>query len=161
MPSKIKVEPIGDSLDEKALSRLEKICDKNGNEITPETVLADAEKPSSPLHQYFTWDNTEAAQRFRLIEAGRLISRIRVKIIREERQIVAAKYTRLENSDAKGKVRYVPTVDMLSDDDLYQKRLSDCKTHLASLRKEYSDLLELRQLWGAIDNTLGSVAAQA
>lgn len=41
----------------------------NGGKLTPEIVLNFAKRKSSPLHGYFTWDDTEAAQKCRTVEA--------------------------------------------------------------------------------------------
>lgn len=47
--------------------------------LTCEAVVREARAKSSPLHDYFTWDNSRAAERYRLIEAGRLIATVRIE----------------------------------------------------------------------------------
>jgi hypothetical protein len=42
-------------------------------EITPEDVLADAKHANSPLHSFFEWDDTAAAEQHRLQQARGLI----------------------------------------------------------------------------------------
>jgi len=42
-------------------------------ELRPEAVLEDARNPNSPLHDYFTWDDKEAADQLRLLQARALI----------------------------------------------------------------------------------------
>jgi hypothetical protein len=37
--------------------------------ISPHDVLREAENLSSPLHDYFEWDDDEAAHKFRLLQA--------------------------------------------------------------------------------------------
>src|ERR1700691_4809541 len=51
---------------------------KNNGVLTAEDVLAQAEDPTSALHAYFTWDEEEAAHKWRLIEARQLITSIRI-----------------------------------------------------------------------------------
>src|SRR3990167_2956704 len=41
--------------------------------LIPEAVVKRAENPKSPLHEYFEWNDTAAAQAYRIIQAGELI----------------------------------------------------------------------------------------
>lgn len=41
--------------------------------LTPTIVVEEASDPDHPLHTKFTWDNDEAARRWRLSEAGSLL----------------------------------------------------------------------------------------
>lgn len=41
--------------------------------LTPEIVVEEARDPAHPLHHRFTWDDTEAARKYRLHEAGQLL----------------------------------------------------------------------------------------
>jgi hypothetical protein len=51
---------------------LEAIVAEHGA-ITPEYVLARASDEASPLHALFEWDDSEAAQKFRLVQAAMYI----------------------------------------------------------------------------------------
>ena len=42
-------------------------------QITPQLVLDEAQSPTSPLHMYFEWDDTEAARKYRLIQAMNML----------------------------------------------------------------------------------------
>ena len=53
----------------KHLSKLHK---ENGM-LTADLVVKDAKPLSSPLHDHFEWDNTEAAKEYRLYQARKLI----------------------------------------------------------------------------------------
>ena len=46
-------------------------------EITPEAVVATAKSPKSPLHKFFEWDDSLAAQKYRLHQARNLILSIK------------------------------------------------------------------------------------
>lgn len=52
---------------------LEMLRKKAKGELTPEAVLSDAKHNNSPLHSYFEWDDTEAAEQYRLQQARGLI----------------------------------------------------------------------------------------
>ena len=48
--------------------------------ISPQAVLIEAKDPDSPLHSHFTWDDGEAAERYRLAEAASLIRKFRITV---------------------------------------------------------------------------------
>jgi len=56
--------------------------------LNPEDVVEAARNPNSSLHTYFTWDDTEAAESYRLQEARALIRRVKVNVIRTDDAIV-------------------------------------------------------------------------
>lgn len=64
---------------EVAEKELSAIHEKFGS-LTTHNVLQCARSPESPLHDYFVWDDTEAAEKYRLMQAGQLIRSIRVRI---------------------------------------------------------------------------------
>ena len=53
---------------------LERIESEHGV-IVPEAVVAAARDPGSPLHEHFTWDDSKAAESWRIVEARKLIAR--------------------------------------------------------------------------------------
>jgi hypothetical protein len=54
-----------------------------GSGMAP-VVVEDAKDPSSPLHRYFEWDDTAAAQAYRIEQAEALIRRVRVWVLPSE-----------------------------------------------------------------------------
>lgn len=58
---------------------LQALYDERG-ELTPELVLAEASDPEHELHERFVWDDTEAAHRYRLTQAGHLIRSVKVTV---------------------------------------------------------------------------------
>ncbi len=55
-----------------------------GGMLRPEDVVAHARDPKSPLHRYFTWDNREAAEQWRIEEARKLIRSVTLTIEAKE-----------------------------------------------------------------------------
>ena len=55
------------------LDELERIAKANGGVLRAEDVVESARNERSPLHASFTWDNDEAAERWRLHQARNLI----------------------------------------------------------------------------------------
>ena len=63
------------------LANLQEIYDTHGA-LTPDLVVAEASDPEHPLHHRFEWDNTQAAERWRLHQASALIRSVNVVIER-------------------------------------------------------------------------------
>lgn len=68
------------------LARIERA---NNRLLTPDAVVSAARSENSALHDHFTWDDSEAAHKWRLNEARDLISRYRViETIETEEKVV-------------------------------------------------------------------------
>lgn len=65
--------------------------------LTAETVLDDARDPQSPLHAHFEWDDSKAAEAFRLDQARKLIRSVRLVITNNETQVRTVAYVRDPN----------------------------------------------------------------
>lgn len=76
----------GASMDiKKVVSELNDIQKRDG-EITPEAIVKEARKTHSELHNYFEWNNTKAADKYRLQQAADLIQRIEVRVLKDGSQ---------------------------------------------------------------------------
>lgn len=140
-----------DTLSEEVKVRLEKIRRKHGGILRPEDVVADAEKPSSPLHGHFTWSDEVAAAAYRLIEAGRLIARVRITIEeREEKTITVAKYQSIGGTDSKGRKEYGDVEEILADPQRRKALLLQALRELEAFQRRYSELEELAGVFAAI-----------
>ena len=62
---------------EVAADELQRINDVYGK-LTAEIVVNESQKPNSPLHGYFEWDNDKAANQWRIQQARVLINNIEV-----------------------------------------------------------------------------------
>ena len=58
---------------------LEDIMNEAGM-LVPTTVLDYARDPASPLHKYFEWDDTEAAEQYRIDQARQLIRSVNITV---------------------------------------------------------------------------------
>lgn len=64
---------------EQLKDEIETIRDSDGH-LRTEKIVTVAADPDHPLHNYFTWDDDEAAHRFRLHEAAALLRRLNVPV---------------------------------------------------------------------------------
>ena len=124
---------------------LQSLCERDGF-LTPPQVVAAASDPASPLHGYFEWDDSEAARRYRLVQAGGLIRACKVTVTTttpEEVRRVRA-FTSVPRDD--GPV-YLPTDTALREDRdvVLQQALRD----LNALRIKYRGLIDFAEVISA------------
>lgn len=62
--------------------------------LSPAAVVETARDPSSPLHHCFDWDNTSAAESWRIEQARRLIRSVRVVVTHEDVEVRVPRYVR-------------------------------------------------------------------
>ncbi len=152
----------------RGLARQEKtqvICDElhliakaSNNHLTPEIVLKNAEKTDSPLHDYFEWDDTEAAAKYRYIQAAMLIRSVKVSVEthpQDQPKIIRAFVSvasKPELTDSTESVNsYVPLQVALESDDYRNQMLENAFRELRSFQRKYAVLKELAGLMGEIE----------
>ncbi len=56
---------------------------KTHGAVTPVVIVDAARDPKSPLHRFFDWDDSSAAEKYRRSQAGELIRRVQVYITKD------------------------------------------------------------------------------
>ena len=118
--------------------------------IKPDRVVEAARPKDSPIHDQFEWNNSAAAEKYRLIQASELI-RVSVEIIDcgEDRDPVMVRaFTSLttERGESGG---YRATVQVLSNKQMREQMLEDAITELQAFEKRYAILKELAEVFAA------------
>ena len=128
---------------------LEAIAAKNNGLLPAKAVVEWARKnPRSELHKRFTWDDTEAAEKFRLWEARSIIARVTIEP-RENVEVRA--WVNLPSDRVGDEPAYRATVRVMSDADMRAELLASVKVELGRLRNKHADLTELASVWHEID----------
>ena len=117
---------------------LEIIRNENKGFISPQTVVEYAKDPKTFLHKEFVWDDSEAAEKYRIMQAGYLIRRITVTIVDEKRNnevIKIREYVSLSNDrGSDGSYRHV--AEVVNEDTLRLQYITDIQGDLSSFRKK-------------------------
>lgn len=126
--------------------------------LTPETVVESARSKSSPLHKYFTWEDTEAARRWREYQAAALIRSVSVVIERPLcRPVEVRAYVNTREIDKDGcinlgnKGKYQSVTAVLQEPTKREQMLEQAKRELKAFRIKYAILDELAKVWEAVD----------
>ena len=137
--------------------RLRDLLNEDGA-LTADAVLDDARDADSPLHGFFEWDDTEAAQRYRIAQARQLIARVKVQIITSddtEPVRVRAYVSRREIGKAGEDLpagSYVPIEAVAGATDAEASLLRGMRRDIARLRRRYTGFeLLLKQELAALD----------
>lgn len=122
-----------------------------GEEVKPEQVLDKARDSESELHKCFDWDDSSAAEKYRLHQARLVINHLIVvkRDVEEEKEPVQFRVM-LKNDTAR-ESGYKQTLVMVRDEDEYKKMLEQAYRELHSFKQKYSCLSELSEILALID----------
>ena len=87
-----------------------------------ESLVEAAAQSDHPLHSRFTWDDTEAARRYRIEQANQIIRSVRVRVVtpgdgkHPPREVKVRAFVSTRNMDAHDETRYMPMRDVITDD---------------------------------------------
>ena len=118
--------------------------------IKPERVVEAARPKSSPIHDQFEWNNTAAAEKYRLLQASELI-RVSVEIIDcggASDPVMVRAFTSLTTERGEGG-GYRATVQVLSNKQMREQMLDDAIAELKAFEKRYAILKELAGVFAA------------
>ncbi len=101
--------------------RIAQIIETEGD-ATAELILEDAKAEDSPLHDFFEWDDTEAARQHRLYQARTIATNIVEVVVVEGVETDQRSFFSVTNEDKKAV--YV-TVKTAIDNKIYSKQLLD------------------------------------
>ncbi|MCI8378663.1 MAG: hypothetical protein HFH72_09115 [Lachnospiraceae bacterium] len=124
----------------------QKVADEIGNDkITPQEMIEKARNEKSELHKCFEWNDTIAAEKYRLQQARNVLAMLVFKPKTEEEQQVRIFSLTTEKSV------YQPTKQFLVQSDEYQDLLKRALAELETFKRKYSTLNELEEVFKAIE----------
>lgn len=130
---------------QKVASEIEELA-----EVTPEAVLEKAKSnPNSELYKCFEWNDTVAAEKYRLEQARKVIITLVYKEPEVEEKEAPAPIRLYYNTD-KNKV-YKPISVIMRNEDEYAKLLNRAKEELRAFKVKYKMLSELSNIFELID----------
>lgn len=131
---KANAQVIGDTL--------AKIGKANDGKLTPKAVLEAARSKTSPLHKHFEWDDSVAAERYRLDQAREIIGIIRVVDAKAGERPA---YISIASDEG---TSYRTVQDVASSADLQMAILRQCDRDLEAITRRYRQLMDVCELTG-------------
>lgn len=137
------------------LEALKAIAARDGGLLRPAAVVEAARPKSSPLHGAFCWDDTKAAELYRLDQAQRLIRSFRI-VVEDERgkeaEVPVFIGISTDRTEGKADNPFRLAEEVAKDADLVAVAVEDALEQLRGLRNRYNHLKALADVWQAIDN---------
>lgn len=151
---------------EKAAEELEKIRKRDGA-ITPTAVVESARPEKSPIHKVFEWDDSIAAEKYRIDQANRMTRAVQVIHLDIKKPNQSALPARMFSSitvtspddETKTKKVYTSTEDALQDPITRDEILGNAIRDAIAYRRKYAALQELAQVFVAIDSFIEAAKA--
>lgn len=123
--------------------QLQTIHTRHGR-LDPADVVTEARADTSPLHRYFTWDDTTAAEQYRLDQARALIRRVKIEILTEPHTepIRVRGFVSVDTAGENASRHYQPLTEVAGDDELRERVLDEARRDLRRLQAKYQHLGE-------------------
>ena len=129
------------------LRELQQIAKRHRGVLRPHDVVEFARDDSTALHSKFTWDDTEAANQYRLWQAREVI-RVRVTVL-EKAGVEYRAFVSLGRDRIRPRGGYRVTADVLSDGEMRGELLSEALDELERFQIKYQKLTELAPVFEA------------
>jgi hypothetical protein len=142
---------------DKAYQCLEKIRRRNNGNLTDTKILEEAKKKTSPIHNWFEWDDTEAAKAHRLSQARNLV-RSFIVVYEEAPKIETRAYQvthrKVAQNDKAKRSLYSTTEEILADPVRRDALIARAIREAMDFRRRFQGIYELDKIFNAIDRTL-------
>lgn len=130
---------------------IEMLRKQHKGELTPQDILDDAKHDNSPLHSFFEWSDSEAAQQYRLQQARGLIRAVVAIYTREDEGKPAVRQKAYVHINEPSAPHYRESSHAMSVQKTRQLVLQRAWRELQAWRSRYRDLEEFADLIKVID----------
>lgn len=125
-----------------------------GESATPAQIVDKARDDTTELHKCFEWNDTKAAEAYRLQQARHVVCHLVIReTIREDKPPIRF-FFKPDSMDG-----YQPTRIIARNQDSYQALLDSAMRDLESLRVKYHSLTELEEVFSAIEDLMRGKAS--
>ena len=131
---------------QRAGEQFEQLAQTNDG-LTPQSVLDANREEGTPLHDSFEWDDSAAAEKYRINQAGhfiRCILKVSESDKKEEPQRAFFVTTEVH--------RYEPIEEIISIQTKYEKLLDTTYSELLTFKRKYESLKELKPVFDSIES---------
>lgn len=130
---------------------LESLRRRHNGKLTAQQVLEAAMKRRSILHDYFEWDDAEAAQKYRLTQASYLIRAVVMVPQGDEPSFEPVRaFVCVSGPDEKPR-SFTHICAAMRDEDLRKIVIQQARKELSAWRKHYADLEAFSEIFSVID----------
>lgn len=127
-----------------------------GESVTAAEIVDKARDEDTELHKCFEWNDSIAAERYRLVQAGEIIRHLVIRRTEEQKQnnspeIRLFHHVKCENEDGESESAYKPIQYIVQNRDKYSELLQQAYADLHAFKQKYRSLKELDYILELID----------
>ena len=123
---------------------LQTIYDREGD-LTPDLVVDEWRNPDHPMHDRLTWDDGQAAEAYRRVEAAKLIRSVRIRYVTEQGPKDLRAFVAVTRNDRLAS-SYTPTETALADPTQRKLLLAAMRREWQHLKAKYDHMTEFAEL---------------
>jgi len=109
---------------------------------TPQALLDAARDPASPAHKWFEWDDTKAAEQYRLVQARYYLRSITVEYTTEQFEPMQVRAFVPVYVDGNGRT-WKPMHEVIAVQSELEQVIEAAKAEMHAFRKKYAELRRL------------------
>lgn len=143
---------------EDAGAELERIQEKYG-EITPQILLDESRPVTSVMHKCYEWDDSKAAEKWRLQQSRMIMSCLTVTYEGYEpgsEELKTIEVRAFQNVSQERNGRFIHVKAAMESQEYRDEIMRRALRELSEFRKKYADLSELSKVISMIDETLAA-----
>lgn len=154
---KWRFRPAGAPDADVAAAEIERLSKMHDGGVTPRILLEAAKNPENPLHKAFEWDDTAAAEAYRLQQATTLIVQLKVEVVGDSTprdvQLSVRAFAHVAK-DENSAPDFRPMEAVMGDSYQRSQLLAKAAEDLRSWKARYGSLKEFAALSQVIEDTL-------
>ena len=144
-------------ISQKVIKEILEVKEKNG--LTAEAIIEQAKKKNNPLHDFFDWDDTKAAHKWRLQQARVLINE--VKVVVENKEYYAFENVSIEieadSEEGTTKKEYFTRSEILNDKEKRAQIVNRAYNYLLYWKEQYQTYTEFEPIVKSIEKVKKSM----
>ena len=118
-----------------------------GDSVTPRELLDYAKNPETELHKCFDWNDTTAAEKWRIHQARQVCCSFVVRYETKEQEEITFRLVQHDREE----MAYKPVTTTVRNQDAYARLLTNAKAELISFKNRYQKIVELQNVIDEID----------
>ena len=123
--------------------------EKKFGSVTPENFLEASRPEDSPTHKEFEWDDTKAAENYRLQQSQRVINDLRIEVVVKEKPFKVPAYVNISRED-RGTSKYQQVTRVFQVAETREIVLARAREELERFRVKYEKFEEFASVIEAI-----------
>ena len=140
------------SVDANKVGEIVEKIEKEKGKVTHQDLVDVARPKKSAIHGLFEWDDSKAAEKYRLDQARQILHNL--TIVRENKEPIRAYVNIVKSTGIKNIGHYANIQSAMENEQSREVVLANALAELQAFQRKYSELKELARLFMEIDNLI-------